>query len=139
MRPLWTCPVCEARFTTRNQRHSCGRFSLDALFARSEPAVRDLFDRFVALAKAQGPVTVIPQKSRVALQARMRFAAVTPQRHTLAGHLIMRERHDAPCFTQVEQLGHCYRHVFKVDSARALAPLRAFMRKAYRTGTQEDL
>lgn len=139
MAPLWTCPSCEARFTTRNQRHSCGRFSLEALFERSDPAVRDLFDRFVALAKEHGPVTVIPQKSRVALQARMRFAAVTPQRHALAGHLVMRERHDAACFRQIEQLGSCYRHVFRIDSAPALARLRTFMRKAYRTGTQADL
>ena len=65
-RPLWRCSACGERFTTRNQNHSCGTFDLDALFAKSDPIVRVLFDRFVALVKKQGPVRVIPQKTRIA-------------------------------------------------------------------------
>ena len=37
--PLWTCPKCGARLITRNLSHSCGTFSLDALFAKSPPEV----------------------------------------------------------------------------------------------------
>ena len=68
-----------------------GSFRIDALFSRSEPQVRVLYDRFVALVKAVGPVRVIPQKSRIAFQVRMRFAAVTPQKTALKGHLVLAE------------------------------------------------
>ena len=137
--PLWACPKCAATFTTRNQSHSCGRFDLDALFLRSEPDVRRLFDDFSAAARRHGPVTVIPQKSRIAFQVRMRFAAVTPQRRALAGHLVLRERHDAACFREIEKLGNCYRHVFKLEKPADLTALRRWIGLAYRTGTQEGI
>ena len=101
--------------------------------------MRRLFDDFSAAARAHGPVTVIPQKSRIAFQVRMRFAAVTPQRRALAGHLVLRERCDAACFTGIEKLGNCYRHVFRLETPADLAALRRWIRLAYRTGTQEGL
>jgi hypothetical protein len=138
-KPLWRCPKCGARFTTRNQQHSCGTFDLDALFARSAPLVRELFDRFSALVAAAGPVTVIPQKTRVAFQVRMRFAAVSPRKQALVGHLVMRERHDEPCFETVEKLGNCYRHAFRATRLSDLTPLRRWIRRSYVTGQQRDL
>jgi len=33
--PLWHCPTCGARLVSRNLWHSCGRFTLEALFAGS--------------------------------------------------------------------------------------------------------
>jgi hypothetical protein len=136
---LWTCGKCGAQFTTRNQQHSCGRFDLDTLFSRSEPIVRELFDEFVRLARECGSVTVIPQKSRIALQVRMRFAAVTPQRRALAGHLILRARHDAPCFKTIEAFGdRCYRHAFRLEHRAHLEALERWMPLAYRAGTQEE-
>jgi hypothetical protein len=137
--PLWPCPACGATFTTRNQSHSCGTFDLDALFVRSDPEVRRLFDDFSAATRRYGPVTVIAQKSRVAFQARMRFAAVTPRRRALAGHLVLRQRHDASCFSQIEKLGNCYRHVFRLEKPADVTALRPWIRLAYRTGTQEDI
>lgn len=138
-RPLWTCPKCQARFTTRNQQHSCGRFDLDALFARTDPSVRAVFDRFAEMIAACGPVTVIPQKSRVAFQARMRFAAVSPRKRALIGHLVMRERNDAACFTEIEKLGNCYRHAFRAETVADLAALKRWLRPAYKTGLQDGL
>ncbi len=49
--PLWTCPKCGERFVSPRLWHSCGRFSADALFSRSEPHVRRIFDRLVAEAR----------------------------------------------------------------------------------------
>ena len=37
--PLWHCPKCGARLVTRNLWHSCGRFTLEALFSGSAPGV----------------------------------------------------------------------------------------------------
>jgi hypothetical protein len=36
---VWTCPKCGARLVTRNLWHSCGSFTLEGLFAGSDPSV----------------------------------------------------------------------------------------------------
>ncbi len=138
---LWCCPVCGASFTTRNQRHSCGRFDLEVLFAGKPPQLRVLYERFVRLIEACGPVTVIPQRTRVAFQVRMRFAAVTPQKACLKGHLILAARHDAACFERVESFSpRSHLHAFRLDSERQLTKQFArWVREAYRVGGREHL
>jgi uncharacterized C2H2 Zn-finger protein len=139
--PLWTCPRCRARFTTRNQWHACGSFSLDALFARSQPIVRRLYDRFVEIVQECGPVTIIPQKTRIALQVRMRFAALMPQKDALKGHLVLARRCPSPRFARIETYSpRCYVHVFRLRSEDAFdAGFRAFIGDAYNVGRQDHL
>jgi hypothetical protein len=138
---LWRCPRCGARFTSANQRHSCGVFELDALFAKSEPVVRRIYARFVALAREFGPVTEIPQKSRIALQVRMRFAAVVPQKSALKGHLVLAERHESPRFARIDTYSpRCHAHVFRLTSEDELdRSFRALIGKAYAVGRQDHL
>jgi len=57
---------------------------VEELFSHCEPQVRELYDLFVALVKNVGPVRVIPQKSRIAFQVRMRFAVFFASR-TVSG------------------------------------------------------
>ncbi len=54
--------------------HSCGRFRLADHFKGKPPALRATFRRLVAAARACGPVTVYAQKTRIVMQARVRFA-----------------------------------------------------------------
>jgi len=138
---LWRCPECGEQFTTRNQWHSCGRYELEPLFARSEPQVRLLYDRFAELVQECGPVTIIPQKSRVAFQVRMRFAAVTPQKECLLGHLILASPQETPCFEKVESFGpRSHRHVFRLRSEEQMGEeFRHWIREAYRVGRREHL
>jgi hypothetical protein len=93
--PLWRCPICGRPFANRNQSHACGVGDLDALFARSEPQVRAAFDRVVVVARRCGPLEVVPEKTRVALQVRMSFAAFTPRHHLHAFRLSTPEDVDA--------------------------------------------
>lgn len=58
--PLWKCPKCGERFVTKNMWHSCGKFTLEELFARSEPHVYQLFNQFAEMMRKCGPVTMIP-------------------------------------------------------------------------------
>jgi hypothetical protein len=138
---LWQCPECEERFTTRNQWHSCGSFQLDDLFARCDPKVRRLFDELVKIVQECGPVTVIPQKTRIAFQARMRFAAVTPQRMSLRGHLVLAQPYASPCFEKVESISpRNHLHVFRIESDSDLAnDFGHWVREAYKVGCQEHL
>jgi hypothetical protein len=139
--PLWACPSCGARFTTRNSPHSCGTYDLDALFARSRPFVRRLYDRFLAIVRESGPVTVIPQKTRIALQVRMRFAALMPRKEDLKGHLVLARRHPSDRFERIDTYSPCsHVHVFRLRSADELdTGFRALIGEAYRVGRQEHL
>jgi hypothetical protein len=79
-RPLWRCPKCGARLVTRNLWHSCGRFTLEALFSGSAPAVLEAARRYVALLESLGDVQVLPQKTRLVAVARVRFAGLSPRK-----------------------------------------------------------
>ena len=78
--PLWHCPKCGARLITRNLWHSCGRFTLEALFAGSGPGVLAAARKYVTLLESLGDVQVLPQKTRLVAVARVRFAGLYPRR-----------------------------------------------------------
>ena len=138
---LWRCPQCGQRFTTRNQWHACGSFELEALFAKSQPIVRILFERFLAVVRESGPVTVIPQKTRIALQVRMRFAALMPQKAALKGHLVLARRCPSERFQKIETYSpRNHVHVFRLRSEDDCDKLfRGFIGEAYKVGRQEHL
>jgi hypothetical protein len=100
---MWRCPACGRDFAATNQTHTCGPLSdLDAHFIGKAPAVRETFDRIVAAVRALGPVTVLPEKTRIALHVRMSFAAFTPRTRWLDGHLVLARRVDSPRFRKIE-------------------------------------
>ena len=138
---LWQCPECGERFTTPNQWHSCGQFRLDDLFAGGEPSTRRLFDRFVELVESCGPVKVIPQKTRIAFQARMRFAAIFPRKRYLRGHFVLACRRDEPFFDRIQRFSpRNHIHEFRLDNEKQLN--QAFLdcvREAYKVGEQRHL
>ena len=102
VRAMWVCPGCGRDFANRNQTHTCARPGEPARhFASSAPPVRATFDR-VAVVEELGPVTVLAEKTRIALHARMSFAAFAPRRNWLNGHLVLARRVDSPRFTKVE-------------------------------------
>jgi hypothetical protein len=109
------------------------------MFLRSQPQVRVLFERFLVLARACGPVTVIPQKTRVALRACIRFAAVTPQRKSLRGHLLLPEPHESPCFTRIERLSpRAYVHNFRLESEDKMGQdFQHWVAEAYRAAKRK--
>ena len=121
---LWHCPICGERFTTRSQWHACGSFEIEALFARRLPVVRRLYDRFLEIVHESGPVTVIPQKTRIALQVRMRFAALMPQKDALKGHLVLARRCTSERFEKIETYSpRNHVHVFRLRCGRLRRPL----------------
>jgi hypothetical protein len=69
-RPLWQCPKCQRRFANRNQSHSCGRTDLEHHFSGKSPEIRALFNDVVAAIQRIGPVRILPEKTRIAFQAR---------------------------------------------------------------------
>src|SRR5882672_12903810 len=104
--PLWTCPKCGAKFVSANMSHSCGRYRLEDLFARSEPHVFELAKKFGRMVERCGPVTMIPQKSRVTFMVRMRFAGYTVRKSALRVGLILERR--LPPDPRLEQIEPYY-------------------------------
>jgi Domain of unknown function (DUF5655) len=139
--PLWTCPRCDRKFANRNQSHACGHHDLDAHFRGKAPAIRALFDAVVRAVKACGPVTVLPEKTRIAFQVRMSFAQVTPRARWLDGHVVLARRVEHPRFRRVESISpRNHVHHFRLTSVSEVdAELAAFLREAYAVGEQRHL
>jgi hypothetical protein len=140
-RPLWRCPDCGQTFVSRNLPHSCDVVGLDAFFAGADPALRELFERFVAAARESGPVTLNATKSRVTLQVRFRFAAVEkPRKAHLAAHFVLTRPLDSPRL-RVEPVAPYY-HVHKLTlraPADVDAELTGWLAEAYQVGEQRHL
>ena len=138
--PLWTCEGCGRTFANRNQTHSCGRSTLDSHFARKPPVVREIYDRFLAMLELFGPVTVLPEKTRIAFHVRMSFAQLTVRRQWVLGHFVLARRVEHPLFTKVETFSpRNHTHLFRLESPDEVDALEPFAREAYAVGRQEHL
>lgn len=142
-RPLWTCPRCGNRFVTANMWHSCLRAGVDASlddhFKGKAPHIRGLFEAWLACVEEAGPVTVIPQKTRICFQARVRFGgAVIRKSHVLTNFWLKRAV-SHPLFRPVEFIAPHY-HIYRIrltDARQLDTPgLRELLDESYRLGQQ---
>lgn len=139
MTDMWACPQCGRSFASRNQSHACAVLGdLDQHFARASPQVRATFDTALAAVRAFGPVRVLAEKSRIALQVRMSFAAFMPRRRWLNGHLVLARRIDSPRFLRIDTLSpgnvvHAFRLTAPADVDQEFT---AWLAEAYQVGAQ---
>ena len=140
-RPLWQCRKCRRRFANRNQSHACGQYDLEHHFAGKPPDIRALFDQVVAAIREIGPVRILPEKTRIAFQARMSFAQVTPRSRWLDGHVVLARRFEHPRFRQVQTISlRNHVHTFRLTSPRDIdADFRSWLAEAYSVGEQRHL
>jgi len=103
--------------------------------------VRGTFDRFVDVARQSGPVTVLPEKTRIALQVRMSFAALMPRRRWLNGHLVLARAVPSERFTAVQVFSpRNVLHAFRLTGPEDIdAEFAGWIREAYQVGAQEHL
>ena len=137
---MWACPSCGRAFASRNQTHTCAPLGdLDRHFARTSPTVRATFDRVLAAVSGFGPVTVLPEQTRIALQVRMSFAAFMPRRAWLGGHLVLARRIDSPRFLRVDTYSpRNVVHTFRLTSpAEVDDEFVAWLAEAYQVGAQQ--
>ena len=139
---MWACAGCGRTFANRNQVHTCAPLGdLDEHFAGRSPVVRATFDRVLAVATSFGPVQVLPEKTRIALHARMSFAAFMPRRNWLNGHLVLARRIDSPRFPRIDEFSpRNVVHTFRLDSPAAVdAEFPTWLAEAYQVGMQQHL
>ena len=142
MKTMWRCPACARSFAIRNQTHSCGTLtSLDVHFEHSEPRVRILFERFLEEIRTNGPVEILPEKTRIAFHVRMSFAMVVPRRDVLTGHLVLARRVEDSRFHRIETFSpRNHVHHFRIGSLEELdEQFAAWIAEAYAVGEQRHL
>jgi hypothetical protein len=131
--PVWICPRCGARLITKNLWHSCGRFTLEALFARSDPSVVDLARRFVDILRTLGDVQIIPQKTRLVCVARVRFAGFTPRKDHFVASFALHRWLKSSRVTRKQDYGPKWRaHVVPIRAADDLDhELKAWLQESH--------
>jgi len=141
-RPMWECPECARTFANRMQAHTCAPLGdLDRHFAGSVPEVRATFDAVLAEVSALGPVQVLAEQTRIALQVRMSFAAFMPRRRWLSGHLVLARRVDSSRFLRIDTLSprnvvHAFRLTVPEEVDDEFA---AWLGEAYAVGAQRHV
>ena len=141
-RAMWNCPACGRSFANRNQSHACGPLlELEWHFEGKQPWVRETFDRIVQAVSALGPVTVLPEKTRIALHARMSFAALMPRRSWLDGHVVLARCLESERFSRVDTYSpRNVVHAFRLRSPDEVDDeVRAWLAEAYAVGEQRHL
>jgi Domain of unknown function (DUF5655) len=132
-RPVWTCPRCGARLVSRNLWHSCGRFTLEDLFAGAAPGVLELAGEYVAMLRSLGDVQVLPQKTRLVCVARVRFAGLTPRRRGFQANFALHRWLDSPRIVKRVDYGPRWRaHHLNVQARADLDDeLRAWLQESH--------
>lgn len=88
-----------------------------------------------------GPVTVLPEKTRIAFQVRMSFAQVTPKQGVLDGHFVLARRVENSVFRKIDTISlRNHVHHFRLTRPEDITPaIRAYAKEAYGLGRQEHL
>jgi hypothetical protein len=138
---MWRCPDCRRQFANRNQSHACGRYTLASHFDDKPAFVRAIFDKLLAVARKNGPVTVLPEKTRIAFQVRMSFAAFVIRRNWVEGHVVLARRLESPRFRRIETFSpRNHLHAFRFTRVDEIdKEVAAWFAEAYRVGEQRHL
>jgi hypothetical protein len=141
MRVMWTCPECGRAFANRNQSHFCSHVLLEEHFKGRGPTVVATFERLLAAARKNGAVTVLPEKTRIAFQVRMSFAAFTLRRAWIDGHVVLARRLESPRFRRIDFISPRNQvHVFRLQQPSEVdAEVEAWLAEAYSVGEQKHL
>ena len=141
MQPLWTCAKCGRSFANRNQSHFCSDVRLEAHFSGRDPDVVATFHALVEAARTSGPLKVLPEKTRIALQVRMSFAAFSLRRHWVDGHVVLARRLESPRFRRIDVISPRNQvHVFRLcEPAEVDAEVGRWLAEAYLVGEQRHL
>jgi len=99
------------------------------------------FERFRQEVLRCGPVTMIPEKTRVAFHTRMSFAVLIPRSRYLRGHLVLPARVRSARFDRAERVGRrTFVHSFRIDDADEIDDrLSTWIADSYLVGLQRHL
>ena len=93
------------------------------------------------VAKRNGPITVLPEKTRIAFQMRMSFAAFVIRRHWVDGHVVLARRFENPRFRRIETFSpRNHLHALGFESVDDVdTEVSSWLAEAYQVGRQRHL
>lgn len=140
-RPLWTCSWCKRKFANRNQSHFCGTHDLEHHFQDKPRTIHEIYEAVLKAIRRCGPVTVLPEKTRIAFQVRMSFAQLTTRSKWVDGHVVLARRFDHPRFRKIETISlRNHVHHFRLMSVADVdAEVESWLKEAYAVGEQKHL
>lgn len=140
-RPMWTCPQCGRQFANSHQSHVCARHTLAEHLEGKPAAIISLYRQLEAVIQSMGPVIVVPEKTRIAFQVRMSFAAVMLKQRWIDGHVVLSRRVESPRFRRIESISpRNHVHAFRLSSLQEIdAELTGWIAEAYVVGEQRHL
>jgi hypothetical protein len=138
---MWECPRCGRLFANRNQTHACARHTLEEHFAGRDANVIATYRALEAAVRRNGDVTVLPEKTRIAFQVRMSFAAAMLRSKWVDAHVVLARRLDNPRFRRVQTFSpRNHLHEFRLGSPRDVdGEVEEWLAEAYHVGRQEHL
>ena len=136
---MWTCPKCGRSFASRNQWHSCVRYSLEYHLQGRPPHAVEIYRTFEREVKRCGPVTVAPVKTGIGFQAHVMFAAVAVRNYGIMGQLLLPKRVENRRFYRIEShRPQRYSHYLRIESVDEIdADLKRWIADAYKAGEQK--
>lgn len=139
--PLWTCQECGRQFANQNQSHACARYTLAEHLEGKAPEVLALYLHLEAVILSLGPIIVNPEKTRIAFQVRMSFAAVMLKRQWIDGHVVLARRLASPRFRRIETISpRNHVHSFRLTCLDDIdEEFMAWLAEAYQVGEQRHL
>jgi len=86
-------------------------------------------------------VTVLAEKTRIAFQVRMSFAAFSLKRHWIDGHVVLARRRESPRFNKIWTASPRNQvHEFRLRSPEEVdEEVADWLREAYAVGEQKHL
>jgi endogenous inhibitor of DNA gyrase (YacG/DUF329 family) len=140
-RPLWKCTRCGRKFANRNQSHFCGRYDLKSHFERKPAEIRAIFAAVLKAVRRCGPVTVLPEKTRIAFQVRMSFAQVTPRMRWVDGHVVLARRLERARVRRIDTISpRNHVHHFRLCAVSEVdSEIESWLSEAYAVGQQRHL
>jgi hypothetical protein len=84
---LWVCPRCGVRLVSRNLWHSCGSFTLEALFANATPGVLELARQLCRSTELAGRRAGPPAEDQAGLRSAGPICRVVPPQERIPGRL----------------------------------------------------
>jgi endogenous inhibitor of DNA gyrase (YacG/DUF329 family) len=139
--PLWKCPQCKRKFANRNQSHFCGIHDLEHHFEGKPRQIHEIYEAVLKAIRRCGPVTVLPEKTRIAFQVRMSFAQLTTRSKWVDGHVVLARRFEHPRFRKIEMFSpRNHVHHFRLLSAADVdVDVQSWLAEAYAVGEQKHL
>jgi hypothetical protein len=110
-------------------------------FEGKPPVIKQLYKLLVTRIRQCGPVIILPEKTRIAFQVRMSFAAVQVRASRIVGHLVLAERQERPFFHRIDSISRRnHVHHFRLETPDDLnEEFCQLITKAYAVGQQKHL